>query len=359
MDGGMAAKKIHNSIRQKGFFIGAAAGSGNQARWFCRYGVDFIIASSSSRVRQMGSVPIAGFLPYGNSNELVMEYAERELLPGKFQVPIVFGLCATDPMIEMRGYLEELKRLGFSGIINSPSVGIFEGEFRRALEEAGISYDMEVEAIKIAHELGLFTLAVVYEEKQAEKMQEAGADVLCVQGGKWGTDYEDRNTILAKEIGNIKEAGELRRNLNIRGFIGESCFEKAIQDGSGGKSLRDLILESEEAVPGKQMMQGKKDYVQYVKWYVSRNYKNHLCFNDIAKEMSISRSYLSSIFNQEVGCSFQEYISNYRIKKAIALMNQKNIPLCALAEMVGYEDYAHFSKVFKKKMGVCPTKYAG
>ena len=356
MDGREAVKRVNSSIQQKGFFIGAAAGSGKQARWFCRSGVDFIIASGSSRVRQMGSVPIAGFLPYGNSNELVMEYAERELLPGKFQVPIVFGLCATDPMIEIHSYLEELKRLGFAGIINSPSVGIFEGDFRKALEETGMGYDMEVDAVKTAHELGLFTVAVVYEEEQAEKMLEAGADILCVQGNQWEAGCGNKNTILAKEIRNIEEAGELKRWSNIRGYIGESCFEEAVREG---KNLGEVILEYEEMAPKNQMMQEKKDYVHYVKWYVSRNYKKHLCFSEIAKEMSLSRSYLSSIFNQEVGCSFQEYISNYRIRKAVTLMKQNNIPLCALAEMVGYEDYAHFSKVFKKKMGVCPTKYAG
>lgn len=124
-------------------------------------------------------------------------------------------------------------------------------------------------------------------------------------------------------------------------------------------NLKEFLFVQEPPQEVSFPMNGKEDYVNYVKRYIKKNYKRKLYLNDIAQEMNLSRSYLSTVFNQITGCSFQEYLSDFRIKKAVELMYRRDIPLYMLAEMVGYEDYAHFSKVFKKKTGISPKRFAG
>lgn len=120
---------------------------------------------------------------------------------------------------------------------------------------------------------------------------------------------------------------------------------------------KEMILEAEQGIQAPGILQGKKDYVNFVKAYVADHYRERLCLKEIAEKMNLSRSYLSTVFNQMTGCSFQDYTAGYRIKKATELLKTENMPLCILAELVGYEDYAHFSKVFKRKTGVSPKQY--
>jgi len=80
-------------------------------------------------------------------------------------------------------YLKQLKDMGFSGVQNFPTVGLCDGVFRQNLEETGMGYDLEVEMIRKAHDLGLLTTPYVFNEEQAIKMAEAGADVLVAHVG--------------------------------------------------------------------------------------------------------------------------------------------------------------------------------
>lgn len=348
---------LREAIRQNGFFVGAMCGSGGQGRMFRKYGADFILADSASRVRVMGCTPIAGFLPYGNSNDIVMKFAERELLPGRENLPVVFGLCATDPTIRLKEYIEGIRNKGFVGIANFPSIGIFDGAFQNALEVAGICYKIEADAIRYAHELGMFTVAYAYNREQAEEMESAGADVICLEGKCWEEIPVGKMAVLAKGIEKFEEIRSWSIPQKIQGYIGESCFEQELINSHGEGNLKTLISSVRNENVSRRVLLGREDYVNYVKWYVQKNYKRHLNFSEIAREMNLSRSYLSTVFNEAVGCSFQEYISDYRIKKAVSMIGDRNVPLCALAEMVGYEDYAHFSKVFKRKVGVSPSQY--
>lgn len=131
----------------------------------------------------MGRSSLASFLCYANSNDIVMDFASRELLPLIQNVPVLFGINAGDPSLHFYEYLGEIKRCGFAGINNFPTVGLIDGQFRQALEEDGCTYDREVEAIRLAHFLDLFTVAYVFDEEQAAKMIEAGADVICAHLG--------------------------------------------------------------------------------------------------------------------------------------------------------------------------------
>lgn len=182
---------LFNQLRIHNHLIGVAAGSGMTGKYAEQGGADFILALSSGRFRQMGVSSLAGFLPFGNSNKIVLKFAFKELVPAIKKIPVCFGICATDPTIKLEQFIKLIKDKGFTGMNNFPSVGLIDGIFREALEEQGITYDKEVEAIRIANELGLLTVAFVFNEEQAIKMIDANADVICVhlgltEGGKLG-----------------------------------------------------------------------------------------------------------------------------------------------------------------------------
>lgn len=156
---------LREQIKKDRSLLGVAAGNGMSAKYAEEGGADFILALSSGRFRQMGVSSLAGFLPYANSNEIVMDFASKELIPMMKRIPICFGINATDPTINLVDYIDEIKEKGFSGINNFPSVALFDGKFREALEEEGVSYLQEVEAIQIAHQKDLFTVAFVFNEE--------------------------------------------------------------------------------------------------------------------------------------------------------------------------------------------------
>ncbi|MDR7319110.1 putative TIM-barrel enzyme [Brevibacillus nitrificans] len=121
-------------------------------------------------------------LPYGDANQIVVEMA-GEVLPVVQKTPVLAGVCGTDPFRLMPVFLKQLKEMGFTGVQNFPTVGLFDGNFRANLEETGMGYDLEVNMIRHAHELGLLTAPYVFDEEQARKMAEAGADILVPHVG--------------------------------------------------------------------------------------------------------------------------------------------------------------------------------
>lgn len=367
------SNRLEKGMKKNGYFIGAAAGSGSTARLLKSYDADFVLALYSERIRQMGADTAAGFLPIGNSNRLVLSYAEQELLPKLSDIPVIFGLCATDPTIDCFSFLDLLAAKGFSGIINYPSVGIFEGLFGEALEENGNSYECEVEAIRQAKRKGFYTIGCVFNISQAQKMADAGADMICAYcnlGCK--SELQLRNniknasdilkpvaghkniyrTVFAGNSSRISDIRYLYEHPGIRELIEGGCMEQFV-DLDSSYPEKSKLIEHEE----RKILQGKEDYVNFVTSYVEQNYQSKLSFNEIADKINISRSYLSVLFNQTTGRTFLEYVTDYRMKKALELMRQSHISLYRLAEQVGYEDYAHFSKVFKKRMGVCPKQF--
>ena len=163
-------ENLHREISVNQHILGVAIGSGLTAKYAVEGGADFLLVLNSGKFRQLGRSSFAGFLPYENSNGLVMEFGSREIMPLVKGIPIIFGLHATDPLINLETYIDYIESMGFDGINNYPSVGLIDGQFREALEESGISYQTEVDAIRIAHEKGLFTVAFVFDEQQAIQM---------------------------------------------------------------------------------------------------------------------------------------------------------------------------------------------
>jgi predicted TIM-barrel enzyme len=172
--------------------IGAGAGTGLSAKLAEAGGADLIIIYNSGRFRMGGRGSLSGLMPYGDANEIVVDMA-REVLPVVKETPVLAGVCGTDPFRLMPVFIAELKRMGFSGVQNFPTVGLIDGTFRTNLEETGMGYGLEVDAIRIAHELDLLTAPYVFDDDDATAMAAAGADVLVphmglTTGGTIGAD---------------------------------------------------------------------------------------------------------------------------------------------------------------------------
>ena len=162
--------------------IGAGAGTGISAKFAERGGIDLIIIYNSGRYRMAGRGSLAGLMPYGDANAIVVEMA-GEVLPVVKNTMVLAGVCGTDPFRLMPVFLRELKALGFDGVQNFPTVGLFDGIIRTGLEETGMGYGLEVEMIGEAHRLGLLTCPYVFDPDSARAMAEAGADVLVPHMG--------------------------------------------------------------------------------------------------------------------------------------------------------------------------------
>jgi predicted TIM-barrel enzyme len=177
-----ALKRLHQTLASGRAIIGAGAGVGLSAKCAEAGGVDLIIIYNSGRYRMAGRGSMAGLMPYGDANAIVVEMA-GEVLPVVRHTPVLAGVCGTDPFRIMPVFLKQLKEIGFSGVQNFPSVGLFDGNARVNLEETGMSYSLEVDMIHHAHQLDLLTCPYVFNEDDAIAMTKAGADVLVPHMG--------------------------------------------------------------------------------------------------------------------------------------------------------------------------------
>ena len=162
--------------------LGAGAGTGISAKCAETAGADLIIIYNSGRYRMAGRGSLAGLMPYGDANAIVLEMA-REVLPVVHQTPVLAGVCGTDPFRVMDRFLRDLKQLGFSGVQNFPTVGLIDGQFRESLEETGMGFNQEIEMIARAHELDLITCPYAFTPDEAKAMAMAGADLLIAHMG--------------------------------------------------------------------------------------------------------------------------------------------------------------------------------
>lgn len=383
-------KQLTRQIKTNRHVIGVAAGSGLTAKYAEEGGADFILALSSGFFRQKGVSSLAAYLPNSNSNKMVMEFGLRELLPRVKNIPVIFGLFASDPTIHLRKYIQQIKESGFAGINNYPTIGLIDGRYREALEDGKISYKQEVEAIRIANEMELFTVAFVFDKDQAIQMVEAGADVICVHlglttGGRLGakqirslqsakeivSDIFEEVTKINSTIIKMVYGGPVNKPVDVQfiydgtsvnGYIGGSVFERipaekmVVEVTQSFKKTNDIKYEEliQKIIDG---INSTDDYIDFIKKYVSLHYKDEVSLNEVADILHISRSYLSTLFKKEMGISFIDYLIDFRLNRALEILQEKNMLLTTAAEMVGYPDYAQFSKIFKKRMGKSPREY--
>ena len=162
--------------------IGAGAGTGISAKSAEAGGVDMIIIYNSGRYRMAGRGSLSGLLAYGDANQVLVEMS-REVLPIVRDTPVLAGVNGTDPFRIMEYFLDDLKRMGFTGVQNFPTVGLFDGNFRQNLEETGMGYDLEVDMIRLAAERDLLTTPYVFTTDEAVTMTQAGADIIVAHMG--------------------------------------------------------------------------------------------------------------------------------------------------------------------------------
>jgi predicted TIM-barrel enzyme len=182
MNGQEALARLRRTIAEGGVIMGAGAGTGLSAKCAEAGGADLIIIYNSGRYRMAGRGSLAGCMPYGDANAIVVEMA-GEVLPIVRETPVLAGVCGTDPFRLMPVFLKEIKRIGFSGVQNFPTVGLCDGQFRQNLEETGMGFGLEVEMIRAAHEAGLLCTPYVFDADQARAMAGAGADVVVAHMG--------------------------------------------------------------------------------------------------------------------------------------------------------------------------------
>lgn len=191
--------KFNKMIAEEKPIIGGGAGTGLSAKCEEAGGIDLIVIYNSGRYRMAGRGSLAGLLAYGNANEIVMEMA-NEVLPVVKHTPVLAGVNGTDPFVNFDHFLKRVKEIGFAGIQNFPTVGLIDGVFRQNLEETGMSYAMEVDLIRKANEMDLFTTPYVFNAQNAEDMAKAGADIIVCHLG-----LTTSGTIGAKTALNLEE----------------------------------------------------------------------------------------------------------------------------------------------------------
>lgn len=225
--------------------IGAGAGTGISGKCAEAGGADLIVIYNSGRFRMAGHGSLSGLLSYGDANAIVVDMA-REVLPVVKSVPVLAGVCGTDPFRLMDVFLRELKSIGFSGVQNFPTVGLIDGLFRQNLEETGMSYAKEVEMIALAHELDLLTTPYVFNSEDARAMTRAGADVVVAHMG-----LTTKGSIGAKTAKTLEDAtAEVQRICDAakseRDDVIVICHGGPISEPSDAR----LVLENTEGVAG-------------------------------------------------------------------------------------------------------------
>ena len=254
MNGPEARARLKAAAASGQLIVGAGAGTGLSAKCAEAGGADLIVIYNSGRYRMAGRGSLAGMLPYGDANAIVVDMA-REVLPVVHDTPVLAGVCGTDPFRQMPVFLAELVRLGFAGVQNFPTVGLIDGTFRQGLEETGMGFGLEVDMIAEARSQELLTAAYCFNPDEGAAMAKAGADVVVAHmglttkgaiGAKTAMTLDDAatnvqaihdavrstnaDTLVFCHGGPIAEPEDVRyvldRTTGISGFFGASSIER-------------------------------------------------------------------------------------------------------------------------------------
>jgi predicted TIM-barrel enzyme len=216
-------ERLREQVAQGRPIVGAGAGTGISAKFAEAGGADLIIIYNSGRYRMAGHGSLAGLLAYGDANQIVKEMGEREVLPIVKAAPVIAGIMGTDPLRQMDYFLRELDALGFSGINNFPTVGLIDGRFRMELERTNMGFGKEVDAIRLAHTMGFFTVVYVFNPDESTAMAEAGADAIIAHmgltvGGTIGLEKSDAMQ-LADAPAAVQAIGEAAWRVNREAIL--------------------------------------------------------------------------------------------------------------------------------------------
>lgn len=257
-------KRLRAQIDAGRPIVGCGAGTGISAKFAEAGGADLIIIYNSGRYRMAGRGSLAGLLPYGDANAIVVEMS-AEVLPVVKNTPVLAGVCGTDPFRLMPVFLQELKRIGFSGVQNFPTVGLFDGNFRANLEGTGMGYDKEVEMIHLAHEMDLFTSPYAFTPDEARAMTDAGCDLLvCHVGlttaGSIGAAHAFTLDEAIERVMGMAEAGWSRRR-DLLAICHGGPFDEPENVGVALKQMKGIVgffgASSIERLPTERAIKGQ------------------------------------------------------------------------------------------------------
>lgn len=262
-------ERLKATLAQKKAIIGAGAGTGISAKFIEKGGADFLIIYNSGRFRMSGHGSTAGLMAYGDANAVAMEIGEFEVLPVVEEIPVFCGVHGSDPRRRMWHFLQQVKDMGFSGINNFPTHSIVDGSFRDILEETGMGFDKEVEMVRLASKMDLYSCVYVATPEEAVQMAEVGADAIIAHvgttvGGAIGVvgATVDMNFAI-KRTQEIIEAGrkvnkdiiflahggpvntpedvkEILKNTDAHGFVGASSLERMAVESSLTKLTKEF-----------------------------------------------------------------------------------------------------------------------
>ncbi|MGG5370873.1 phosphoenolpyruvate hydrolase family protein [Enterococcus sp. AZ196] len=384
-------EKLKQQVSNNHYLLGIATATGMTALYGKRAGSDFTLVLNSGKFRQMGRSSLGGYLPFNNSNELVADIGRTEILPILAKQPVFLGVNATDPLMDQEALFTYLTRYGYEGVINYPTVCLFDGQFREALEEQGLGFEKEINFLKKAKNKGFSTIAFISNKEEALAMSVIKPDIICIhlgltEGGLLGAKrVRSFNSMLEKLSsicedlsaagstsvlmiygGILNDLNEIRYVYNqipqISGYIGGSTFERinSEQQLIGQiTSFKNAEITANDNLT-LQILDGVHkyyDYVDFVKKYIEENYSAPIYLSELAELAHLNTSYLSTLFKQKTGTNFTEYLIRFRINKAIELMQTTDLKIHAIAEMVGYPNYAQFNKIFRKYTDYSPRKY--
>lgn len=214
--------RLQTTIDQGKAIIAAGAGTGISAKFIEKGGADLIIIYNSGRFRMAGHGSTAGLMAYGDANAVAMEIGEFEVLPVVEEIPVICGVHGSDPRRRMWHHLLKVKEMGFSGVNNFPTHSIVDGHFRQVLEETGMGFAKEVEMIRLATMMDLFSIVYVATPEEARQMAEVGADAIIAHvgttvGGSIGV--VDATCSMDEAIARTQEIGDAARNVNKDVFV--------------------------------------------------------------------------------------------------------------------------------------------
>lgn len=235
-------KRLHAKVARGEAIVGGGAGTGISAKCEEAGGIDLIVIYNSGRFRMAGRGSLSGLMPYGNANAIVREMG-YEVLTAVSHVPVLAGVCATDPFMIRDSFLRELKSMGFAGIQNFPTVGLIDGVFRQNLEETGMSFQLEIDCIAAAHGLDLLTTPYAFDADQAAAMTRAGADIVVAHMGLTTSGSIGAQTALTLDqcVPRLREMATAARSQ--RGDVLVLCHGGPIAEPSDAATILEQVPE--------------------------------------------------------------------------------------------------------------------
>jgi predicted TIM-barrel enzyme len=269
--------RLKGEINEGRAIFDAFAGTGISAKFAEAGGADMITTHILARFRMAGLSSMAGYLSIADANAVTLELGKRDIIPIIKDTPVMAGLLGTDPTRNMESFLDEILAAGFSGVLNCPTIALIDGNFRRTLEETGLTFDKEVEMIGVAHGKGLYTKAFCTTPEEAQKMVEVGCDNIIAHGGntkggsigsKTVTSLDTMVDLVQNIVDTVKEKNPealvtchggaavsprdveylLEKTKGLHGYVGGSTAERLPVETSITAAVRDF---KEVKLPGK------------------------------------------------------------------------------------------------------------